>query len=137
MAIAAGDRVSPHRVSTEFTRGFQAQPVRFGICDAVAGGNRTVLWEHGLLQAGIVEAALDEIVAPLSYAPMGKVVELAINPNANFQPSGCYYAIVVAVYRRDLEAAGTFTGDLLLVKLLNADIFLEVEVGDVSVLNNR
>lgn len=137
MALAEGDVVSPHRVSTEFTRGYQAQPVHFGIVDNIGEGRHNVLWDTGLLQTLIADTAVDEIVAPTSYAALGKVVEWDINPTATFSPSGAYDATVVALYRRDLETSGTYTGDLALVKLLNADIYLEVEVGSIAVLNDR
>lgn len=137
MAIAAGDIVTPHRVSAEYTRGFQGQPPEFGVCDEVDGGDRTILWGRGWHEAGIVEAALDEVVAPLSLALLGKVVELDINPTVALEPSGSYDATVVARYRRDLSASGTYTADLVLCKLVNADVYIETVATNARALDDR
>ena len=137
MAIVAGDFVTPHRVSAEYTRGYQAQPVRFGVCDAVDGGNRSVLWDDGRHQTGIAETALDEVLAPTATTQMGKVVELDINPTATLEPSPSFDAAVVGMYRRDLEAAGAITANYCLVKLINANVYLEVLASRVGILPPR
>lgn len=137
MAIAVDDLVTPHRVSTEFSRGYQGQPPTFGICDVVAGGNRSVVWGDGRLQAGIAEAALDEVLAPLSSTLLGKVVEISLDPSGTLSPSASFDATVVAMYRRDLSGAGSITEDLILCKLLNADVYIETVAANASVLDDR
>jgi hypothetical protein len=137
MAIAAGDYVACHRVSTEYTRGFQAQPILFGVCHNVFGGDRDIVWGNGRTDNNIIESALDEIVLPLSTEHVGKVVQLDINPDAELSPSASYDATVLARYRRDLEASGTFTPDLVYCKLLNAEIWFEVDASVVSALDDR
>jgi hypothetical protein len=137
MAIAAGDYVSPRRDDAAINRYYQGGKVFFGVCDAVAGANRTILWMDGRFQAGIAQAVLDEIVAPLATNLVGKVVELDIRPVGFLQPSSSYDATVVACYRRDLSGSGSITDDLVLAKLLISDQYFELPAAQATVLDDR
>jgi len=138
MSLVVGDYVTPHRVSTDYTLGTQPQPTRFGVVDAVGGGNnRTVLWDDGQLEANIDEDALDECVVASTEAMVGKVVELDVNPTAALQPSSSYDATVIAALRRDPAGDGSPSDNRILCKLLNADVYYETLASNASQLDNR
>lgn len=140
MAIAAGDIVMPHRVSTDYTVGYQAQPPTIGACSNVGGPGAfyDVLWETGRRSLSVEGVALDKLwTAAGDPTLVGKVVELAINPDMSLQPSSSYDGIVLGQFRRDPAGDGNLGPDRVVVKLLNSGAYYEADARDVNRLDDR
>ena len=145
MAIPSLSFVAAHRISTEFARGYQGQPPRFGIIYAEPGvADADVLWSDGQLVLNVNQAQLDMIIPIDLDLPeslpnwIGKVVEVAINPTATFRASSAYDATVISVYYRSQNGlSDPRIGPIGLCKLLNGTEYIETLLSNLTALDNR
>jgi len=138
MPLIAGNLIAVHRVSAELTRGFIGQPPMFGRVVAAGATGWEILWADGKRTADISGAALDRISSGGQLSVyFGKVVELDINSAAAFSPSGAFDATVCSVYTRDQNGDNSPTDQIVLCKLLNADVYIETLLANATILDNR
>ena len=138
MAFSVGDIVTMKVLSSTLTTArVQAQPPVFGIVDAAADPNYTVLWKDGLLQGSIQPTSLDAIDEPVATEVtrlQGKVVRRRPSGAANSDTSG-YDGYVVQLYRRR-DTAGTQTATLALVRTVEG-FYREIPSADLQAVQGR
>jgi hypothetical protein len=132
MAFGAGDIVSPHLVYLTFKA--QPQPPIFGIIDETGEGTEQVLWEDGTYVGFIDDNCLDKIVAPTADALSGQRVFVDVSPGTGFQQSSDYQGDIIDVFRRDPGGGDSPGPDLVLVKLISSEMYIEALASQVAVV---
>lgn len=131
MAFLVGDTVA----LSVSERGFGTRPRLRGVVIVFGGAAATVLWENGLITAGIAEAQLDLVgaAAAADLAVRDKVVRVI---SEGTDSSGESDALVLDVYTRAPNSVGPTTHACLAI-LPHKQQYLEVPFAQISVLTGR
>jgi hypothetical protein len=115
MALANSDEVAYTRPATDLDFWLRNADFQFGIVNDSTGVD--VLWANGTLSEGILATVLDKIAIVTNT--FGAVVVMPTGAN-----SPEYRGVIVRVYTRQLDGAGTTT-TCFLIRLLSSGQLLE------------
>lgn len=132
MAIVQGDIVALKRDGASLLNGFYGKKPTFGVISSAAAP-WDVLWEGGVKVSGVPSSELDKITFGTGSAAVVRV------KNSSGDTVSPHYdaAVVIALYSRDAEGAGSTVTSWLLAKALNSAQYFEVGPSDVEVLEDR
>lgn len=137
MAFAVGAIVTEKVNSTALAAGLaQRQPPALGVVAVDQGaGAYTVLWDDGLLQAGIPGVpTLDELIdadANEVSRLSGRVVRVQETGQTSSE-SAAYDAKVIMQYRRRTEDGATTSTDRALVQMIQSGAWRELNSADLQ-----